>query len=71
MTWAGKPSSNVSPGSANRPLRSSLPCAIQSVAKTCWFCRTIGPSKRIIASTQGAKRGLIAKAASAQLFEPQ
>ena len=50
---------------------SSLTWPIQSVAKTCWFCRTIGPSKRIIASTQGAKFGLIAKAASAQLLVPQ
>jgi hypothetical protein len=34
------------------------------VAKTCWFCSTIGPSKRIIASTQGANGvGAVVRAA--------
>ncbi len=50
---------------------SSSTCAIQSLAKRCWFCRAIGPSKRIIASTQGAYFALTRNSGSAQFWLPQ
>ena len=65
-----KPGPQGGGGRSSSAAMSSGAWAIQSEANRCWCWRASGPSMRIITSTQGPKRALGRKAASAQFWLP-
>ena len=71
ITCAVNPGSPGGSGCRKRSARSSSTWAIQSLANRCWFCRAIGPSNRIMASTHGAYFALMRNSGSAQFWLPQ
>ena len=71
-TWAvAPPAVGKGSGLLRISSRFSSTYVIQSLANRNWFCRAMGPSKRITASTQGAYFAFTRNSGSAQFWLPQ